>query len=543
MISTLPGTPWFSMKSLLNNSIRIASTVALIMSCARSIPAQTAVAPQSMTVLGEVDTRYVSYNVEAVEVTGGRFWAPYKSLAHEGAAGRPNLRTGNQPAGLDSSRFQYRPPIDLSNPKLRKLAVALGPAYIRVSGTWRNSTYFQDNDGPPLKTPPEGFNGVLTRAEWKGVIDFARTANAEIVASVATSAGTRDANGVWTPIQAKPWFDYTKRIGGHIAGTEFMNEPTLLGIGGAPKGYDAAAFGRDAKIFGEFLRRESPATIYLGPGSAAEGIPLPPMAGGFQLQVVPTDDLMKATGPIFDAFSYHFYSMPSHRCLGENGGDRSKILAPEWLDRNMTVYDFYAKERDKYLPGKNIWLTETGEGSCGGDTWAAEFADSFRLLDQFGSLAQKSVKSIMYNTLASSDYGMLDEETLEPRPNYWAAVLWKRTMGSRSLNPGVLPTNNVRVYAHCMNGSRGGVTLMILNMDKSSELSLIVPVAGRRYTLSSPDLFSKSVLLNGNELRVASEGTLPSIEAQASKAGIASFAPLTITFLAMPAAGNPQCGH
>jgi heparanase len=531
------------MKTLLNNSIRIASSVALIMGCARSIRAQTTVAPQSMTVLGDVDPRYVSYNVEAVEVTGGRFWAPYKSLAHEGAAAPPNSPSGNQPAGLDSSRFQYRPPIDLSNPKLRRLAAALGPAFIRVSGTWRNSTYFQDNDGPPLKTPPEGFNGVLTRAEWKGVIDFARAVNADIVASVATSSGTRDGNGIWTPVQAKPWFDYTKRMGGHIAATEFMNEPTLLGIGGVPKGYDAAAFGRDAKIFGQFLRRESAGTIYLGPGSAAEALPLPTMAGGFQLQVVPTDDLMKASGPIFDAFSYHFYSMPSHRCLGENGADPSKILAPEWLDRNMTVYDFYAKERDKYLPAKNIWLTETGEGSCGGDTWAAQFADSFRLLDQFGSLARKSVKSIMYNTLASSDYGMLDEATLEPRPNYWAAVLWKRTMGTRSLDPGVLPTNNVRVYAQCMNGSRGGVTLMILNMDKASVLSLKVPVAGERYTLSSPDLFSKVALVNGKELRVASDGTLPSIEAQASKAGIASFAPLTVTFFAMPSAGNPQCGH
>lgn len=521
--------------------VRIASTAALIVGCLHSAAGQTAVTPQSMKALGEVDPRYVSFNVEAVEVTGGRFWAPYKSLAHEGAAAPPNSRTGNQPAGVDPSRFQYRPPIDLSNTKLRKLAAALGPAYIRVSGTWRNTTYFQDDDGPPLKTLPEGFNGVLTRAEWKGVIDFAHAVNAEIVASVATSVGTRDANGVWTPIQAKHWLDYTKRMGGHIAATEFMNEPTLLGIGGAPKGYDAAAFGRDAKIFGEFLRRESPATIYLGPGSAAEGLPLPPMAGGFQLQVVPTDDLMKATGPIFDAFSYHFYSMPSHRCLGENGANPSKILAPEWLNGNMTVYDFYAKERDKYLPGKSVWLTETGEGSCGGDTWAAEFADSFRLLDQFGGLAQKSVKSIMYNTLASSDYGMLDEQTLEPRPNYWAAVLWKRTMGTRSLDPGVPPANNVRVYAQCMSGSSGGVTLMILNMDKASEASLKVPVAGERYTLSSPDLFSKTVLLNGKELRVASDGTLPSIKTQASKAGIAIFAPLTITFLVMPSAGNPQC--
>jgi heparanase len=519
----------------------VAIAAAFTINGIHSATAQTSVSPQSMKVLGEVDPRFVSYNVEAVEVTGGRFWAPYKSSAEKAAAAAPETHSGNQPAGLDSSLFQYRPPIDLSNPKLRKLAAALGPAYIRVSGTWRNATYFQNNDDAPLKTPPEGFNGVLTRAEWKGVVDFAKSVNANIVASVATSAGTRDANGVWTPVQAKPWLDYTKQIGGHIAAMEFMNEPTLLGLGSVPKGYDAAGFGRDAKIFGEFLRRESPATIYLGPSSTAEGLPLPSRLGGRRLQIVPTDDLMKATGPIFDAFSYHFYSMPSHRCMGENGADPQQLLTPEWLDRDLTVYNFYAKERDTYLPGKNLWLTETGEASCGGDTWAAKFVDSFRLLDQFGSLAQKGVKSIMYNTLASSDYGMLNEETLEPRPNYWAALLWKRTMGTRSLDPGVVPAKNVRVYAHCMKDSSGGVTLMVLNMDKTSEALLNLPVAGERYSLSSPDLFSPTVLLNGRQLRVEADGTIPSIKGKASKSGITKFSPLTITFVEMPSAGNRQC--
>src|SRR5205814_3710911 len=113
-----------------------------------------------------------------------------------------------------------------------------------------------------------------------------------------------------------------------------------------------------------------------------------PISGGRRFEIVSTDDLMKATGPIFDAFSYHFYSMPSHRCLGQSGADPKQLLTSEWLDRDLTVYNFYAKERDAYLPGKNLWLTETGEGSCGGDTWAAQFADSFRLLDQFGALAQ-----------------------------------------------------------------------------------------------------------------------------------------------------------
>ena len=147
----------------------------------------------------------------------------------------------------------------------------------------------------------------------------------------------------------------------------------------------------------------------------------------------------------------------------------------------------------------------------------------------------------MYNTLASSDYGMLNEETLEPRPNYWAALLWKRTMGTRSLDPGVVPAKNVRIYAQCMKDSNGGVTLMVLNMDKTSEALLKLPVAGERYSLSSTDIFGQTVLLNGKELRAGPDGTVPSIHGEASKPGTTKFPPLTITFVEMPSAGNQQC--
>ena len=99
------------------------------------------------------------------------------------------------PGGMNPSLYEYRNPIDLSNPRLRKLAAALGPAYVRVSGTWMNSTYFQDTDGPAPATPPAGFNSVLTQAQWKGVVDFSRAVDAKIVTSLATSAGTRDAAG------------------------------------------------------------------------------------------------------------------------------------------------------------------------------------------------------------------------------------------------------------------------------------------------------------------------------------------------------------
>jgi hypothetical protein len=495
---------------------------------------QTAVTPRSMKVLGEVGPRYVSYNIEAVEVTGGRFWAPYNPLSQDPAALPP--AAANRGSGTFESRFQYRSPIDLGNPKLRNLAAALGPAYVRVSGTWRNSTYFQDNDEPALKTPPAGFQNVLTRSEWKAVVDFAHAVNAEIVSSVTTSAGVRDSAGAWTSAQAKAWLHYTNSIGGHIAAIEFMNEPTLMMLGGVSDKYGASEYGRDSKIFAQFLRKESPGTLYLGPGSAGEGLPQTPLP-----HLIPTEQLMQATGPLFDGFSYHVYYARSHRCSGSNGADVNQVLTSDWFDRGRTVEEFYAKLRDKYLPGKNLWLTETGEASCGGDTWASTFIDAFRLLDQFGSLAQKSVKSVMYNTFASSDYGMIDEETYDPRPNYWAALLWTRTMGARSLDPNISSSSGMRIYAQCMKNAKGGVAMLILNVDKSDTHSLTLPVGGQRYTLSSPDLLSKTVFLNGQELRIAADGNVPEYKAEEFKRGVVSFAPATITILTLPNAGNASC--
>jgi heparanase len=48
---------------------------------------------------------------------------------------------------------------------------------------------------------------------------------------------------------------YTKSIGGKIAAAEFMNEPTLAGMGGAPVGYDARAYGRDLAVFHSFMKK------------------------------------------------------------------------------------------------------------------------------------------------------------------------------------------------------------------------------------------------------------------------------------------------
>lgn len=113
---------------------------------------EKAVDPATMPRIGTLDERYQSYNVEMIEVTGGRFWKPYGKAVDAMLTAQAAPSGGSTPAGMNPDLYQQRPPIDLTNPKLRKLAAALAPAYVRVSGTWANTTYFQDSDAPAPAT-------------------------------------------------------------------------------------------------------------------------------------------------------------------------------------------------------------------------------------------------------------------------------------------------------------------------------------------------------------------------------------------------------
>lgn len=170
-----------------------AQTIAPIVLLAASLPALAQLIPSAMKPIAHVDPRFQSYNIEMVEVIGGRFWKPYASAASHSA---PPSSANGAAAGLDPNLFEQRTPADLANPRLRMLAAALGSAYVRVSGTWANNLYVQESDSTTPATPPKDFGGTLTHMQWKGVVDFARAVNAGLVTSFAVSAGTRDAQGV-----------------------------------------------------------------------------------------------------------------------------------------------------------------------------------------------------------------------------------------------------------------------------------------------------------------------------------------------------------
>jgi Glycosyl hydrolase family 79, N-terminal domain len=478
--------------------------------CAGSPAAELTLNVATLPRVATVDPRFQSYNIEMVEVTGGPFWKPY-------VASQPQT-TAN------ADRFAARIPIDLHDGRLRRLATALAPAYLRVSGTWANSRFFADADKLP-PAPPTGFKGVLTRQQWRDMVDFSHAVDAPIVTSFAISPGTRDANGRWTPDQAQHLLAFTRSIGGHIAAAEFMNEPDLPAIGGAPDGYDTAAYRRDFATFLAFMKSAAPDVAILGPGTAGTG----KEAAAF----------FAVAAPGVDAISYHHYGALSARCAGDR--TPGAALSDEWLARTDKTLAVYQALRDRLAPSKPIWLTETGETACGGNRWAATFIDTFRYLDQLGRSARAGVQVVMHNTLAASDYGLLDEQTHLPRPNYWAALLWRRLMGTTVLDARTASYPELHVYAHCARDLPGAITLLIINNDRKKPSELVLPVAAERYTLASDNLADGSVRLNRKTLALDTSDQLPSLAGEATAAGPTTFAPATITFLTAASAENPNC--
>jgi hypothetical protein len=141
----------------------------------------------------------------------------------------------------------------------------------------------------------------------------------------------------------------------------------------------------------------------------------------------------------------------------------------------------------------------------------------------------------MHNTLCASDYGLLDENSFLPRPNYWAALLWHRLMGETVLDAGVA-AEGLHVYAHARRDRVGAVSLLLLNLDRLQARSVRLAAPSRRYTLTATPLDGDAIRLNGAALVLGADDALPALQGVAVPAGETVLPPASITFLTTGAA-------
>lgn len=503
-------------------------------------------APSSLVPLREINPMMMSYNVEFAEVTGGTFW---KAYTPEQVAGTEEFYvepTSEGIAAMYKDLMQVYPPIDLYNEKLRSLAKEFGPVWVRVSGTWATKTYY-DFDGTTNGKVPDGYLNVLTKEQWIGVLDFVKAIGAKLIVSVANCPGLHSAEEPWHPTEAEKLFSLSKEYGVPIDAAEFANEPNMMEDTGFPKGYTPAHYRRDQDLFFGWLRENYPECLCVGPSTTGgDNISFgkaetEDKAGGIEQIAADTcncADLLEGTKEPLDVFSYHYYNgiserlasvMPSAHWMAEEANSEP------YLETALNFARTYAPMRDKYCPGGEMWVTESGDAGGGGDTWASTYLDVLRTLNELGGFASITNGVIFHNTLASSDYGFLARQVFDPRPNYFAVLLWNRLMGTTVYDSAEPIREGAHVFAHSRKDGKDGAVYLIINNSLTDATTVELPKAAERYTLAGENgnVRATVMTLNDKPLVLGENNSLPDMEPVMEAAGTVELAPGTCTFFVL----------
>jgi len=485
--------------------------------------------------LRQVDARLVSYNVEMTEVTGGTFWKAYTEAQIDGDEPFPLIQDWTNMGNLQ----QWYDPIDTKNPRLIHLAKELGTAWIRVSGTWANKTYY-DFDGHCNGVVPEGFQNLLTKEQWLSLLDFVKAVDGKLLVSIANCPGIHSADEPMPFEQADLLFRTSKEYGVPISAAEFTNEPNLIALSGLPKGYTAEDHARDHDLFGAWLKKNYPECLFVGPCTVGDidmfGIGNDGAGGGMAagFEMVTTEQLLGDYKSKMDVFSYHYYNGVSERGAAMGGHwPFDACLTEAYLGVPGNCARQYTARRDKYVPDGQMWVTESGDAGCGGNTWASTYADVPRTLNELGDFTTVTDGVIFHNTLASSDYGFLKHGTFEPRPNYFAVLLWNRLMGKTVFETGEPTREGAHVYCHSRKDGKDGVVYLVIN-NSAETTTVALPKNAEVYALTgNGKLRSRTMLLNGTELVLGEQDALPVLEGQAVDAGKLEVAPGGCTFIVL----------
>ena len=126
--------------------------------------------------------------------------------------------------------------------------------------------------------------------------------------------------------------------------------------------------------------------------------------------------------------------------------------------------------------------TDNGKSPAGLGQVDALFADVFWYIDAMGSKA----KHVTVHSVAADvgiDYGMIDPETNDPLPDFYAGILWSQHMGTGGFARYEREPNGASVCPLCSRRHNSGLykrrlTVILLNLASSSTPTTSVTLSG-----------------------------------------------------------------
>lgn len=428
--------------------------------------------------------------------------------------------------------------LDLTQPRLLKLASALKPAILRIGGT-RADTVYYDLAPTPVRKAPDPYKLVMGREIWDGACKFAKDLGVEIMFNVNAGKGPR-VDGKWTPDNAEKLVTYTQQTGCPVSSWELGNEPGGFGLmhGLFVSGKQLAA---DYAVLDKMLQAEDPTAKIAGPSPAFW-----PKLGEVATKVTP-EFLAAGAGKVVDLLTWHYYPQQSSSCpLHSRRTTLETLLDPDNLDEIERWAQQMEDLRDRYAKGARLVLDETSHAQCGGEPGISDrFVTGFWWMDQLALIARRGQPLMMRQALVGGHYTLLREKGLEPTPDFFNSVLWNRLMGATVLDPAIADKpDKLRLYAHCTAKRKGAVTVLAINLDEQQSFSLRFSEqlgdAREVYLLSGEKLDAETIRLNGKTLSVAADGTVPTFAPQKTRGSVA-LSPLTYALIVLPQADARAC--
>jgi len=412
---------------------------------------------------------FLSCTIDISLILGGRWWGEQKGLVK-----------GVAPESVQS--------LDLHDPRLIRYTRALGPLMLRIGGTeadrvrytlgkkarasWehRLPTWTALDKGPAEKDQliDESFYKI-TKKTWQAIADFCQVTNTQLLFTLSAGPGDRDSKGAWIPDNALRLVAYTLKKSIPVAAWELGNEvngfPFFHGLRHRVR---AGQYARDFFRFGQLIGRVHPGARLVGPASAfwpTIGEPFPILKY-----------LCRSPGAAYlSAVSWHYYPQQSSM-----GGFRLRkatkfgMTRPDRLDE-VARWNREVKKDLTRLPETENWVTETAHALYGGEPGLSDtFVSTLWWLDELGLLAREGVQKVFRQSLVGARYGLLDQDTFGPRPDYYASFLWKKLMGPQVYDRPTFPDGqglpkSLRIYRH---KNQRTTTELLIHLDREKPYSL-----------------------------------------------------------------------
>jgi heparanase 1 len=448
----------------------------------------------------KIDRRFLSFSIDTANFLGIKFW------------------------NSDQAPTQK---LNLEDPFLQQVTKNLSPAYLRIGGSDADKIIydFQNTTGINNAPLPPHTSGTFRTSDWERLQAFTSATQTALIFTINAGPSARIANGSWNGSNFRELLLFSQERQDAPVVWEFGNEVNAHWLHfGVQNQISAATYAHDFQTARNLISSIRPRDRIVGPASAywpILGEPIP-----WLTEILP-GFLKNADFPL-DVITWHFYPTQSDRCgFGVRKANQEQFYKLETFNEVRQWAFNIRQERDRFHPQAKIWLGESGPAQCGGQPKLSNrFLSTLWWLDHLGTIAYMGNEVLVRQSLIGSDYGLLDQTSGQPNPDYWSAILWKQLMGDRvfgvqgmnTLNPGT-----TRIYSHCLPltspyRNLGDLSLLYINLSPVEETWVTLPTdliepssLWHQWQMTSTSPLSQKLKINGDTPIILNNGYLPDL--------------------------------